>query len=99
MLKYTKYNNNNIFRVNRFCKKQNFLAKKTRQIDRGRAHAANDPSTLMEFFKLLKEEMPWSNPNTIWNVDEKGWSKQQAIQRPAIVTKGKPQVIDLLTSH
>lgn len=31
-------------------------------------------------------------PEVVWNVDEKGWSKQQCLQRPLLVSQGKTQV-------
>ena len=66
-------------------------------MDRARLVAGTSGHVLIDYFQLLKTQIENNNledhPSRIWNMDEKGWSKQQSLQKPVLVTKGKPQVI------
>ena len=52
---------------------------------------------ILDYFKLLVETFDklhlHNYPEVIWNLDEKGWSNQQAMQQSVIATEGKPEVI------
>ena len=82
--------------MQRFARRYNFSPRKPRHVERARAVAAASPTMIIEYFTLLTNKINQLNliskPQCIWNCDEKGWSKQQALQRPILVTKGKAQV-------
>ena len=79
-----------------FKKRHNFSTRKARYVERARTVAGATSDMIIEYFKLLEETYKRLNlsdkPNHVWNLDEKGWSKQQALQQPVFVSKGKPQV-------
>ena len=79
-----------------FLKRHNFSQRKARQEHQSRSVAAASSDLILDYFRLLLETYDklhlHDHPEAVWNLDEKGWSKQQAMQQPVIATKGKPQV-------
>ena len=79
-----------------FVKRHGFSPRKARHIDPSRAAAGSSSDSIIYYFELLKREIEHlgilGHPERLWNCDEKGWSKQQALQQPVLVTVGKPQV-------
>ena len=85
--------------MQRFTKRHRFSARKSRQLDAGRAAAAASSDSIADFISLVGEVFTKTSvneaPTRIWNMDEKGWSKQQVLQQPVLSAVGKPQVIIL----
>ena len=82
--------------IQRFARRYNFSPRKPRHGAVARTVAAASPTLIIEYFTLLTNKINQLNltskPQCIWNCDEKGWSKQQGLQRPVLVTKGQAQV-------
>ena len=80
----------------RFAKRHVFSHRKAREVERVRAVAAASPEVIVEYFEMLDDDLTSLDlkmkPAQRWNCDEKGWSKQQALQQCVLCTKGKPQV-------
>ena len=89
--------------LQRFAARHNFSARKSRQLDRARVAAGASPQIIIHYFNMLLNKIQaldlTQKPQCVWNVDEKGWSKQQALQQPVLVTKGKPQVCAIFTKN
>ena len=83
-------------RCQRFVKNNGFAARKARQVDVGRLQCASDAAVIRHYIgmliKLLTDLNLLDKPECIHNCDEKGWSKQQQLQQPVIVTRGRRQV-------
>ena len=84
-----------------FIKRHKFAPRKARHVDPSRAAAGGSSDTIIEYHQLIKREIDSlqlnDHPECIWNADEKGWSKQQALQQPVLVTVGKQQVREMAT--
>ena len=75
----------------------NFSQRKARQEHQSRSVTAASSDLILDYFGMLVETSDKLHlndyPEAVWNLDEKGWSKQQVMQQPVIATKRKPQVI------
>ena len=82
-----------------FVKRHKFSPRKPRHIEPARAAAGDSLTRIIDYHELLTKEIDvlelQDHPECIWNADEKGWSKQQALQQPVLVSVGKQQVREM----
>ena len=80
-----------------FRRRHNFSTRKPRHVERSRLVACSTPENIIGYFNILTKEVTemelTNKPERIWNMDEKGGSKQQSLQQPVLVSTGKPQVL------
>ena len=86
-----------------FRRRLKFSTRKPRHVERSRLAACSTPENIIGYFSILEKEFTemglTDKPHRIWNMDEKGWSKQKSLQQPVLVSTGKPQVLFIYCDH
>ena len=82
--------------MDEMLRKEWILLREPQHIHATQAAVASSPALIIEYFDLLSDKISGLNPtenlHCVWNFDDKGWSKQQALQQSVLVTRGKPQM-------